>query len=145
MPPRSLLLLPVLLAALSGCGDDFPRTPQLQLDPPALRFGTGTQAPVVVGEPAVRTLLLRNAGLGVLELRSVGVQGDPAFRYAGDAADPDFDGPERRTLDTADFASIRVRLLAPAPGEPTGVLRLETNDPAAAVVDVPLEARVVAP
>lgn len=145
-PPRSPLPVLLVLAALAGCGDDFPRTPLLQLDPEVLRFGTGAQAPVVVGETAVRTLLVRNTGVEVLELRDVAVSGDaPPFLYTGDAASPDFDGPARASLATADFTSIRVRLRADAPGEYAGLLRFTTNDPARAVVEVPLEGRVAAP
>jgi len=86
---------------------------------------------VVSGTIAGAAILLRNTGDQPLMITAVGVSGAGFSTPAAPAA-----------IAPGGSAPIPITFTATSPGDLTGTLRLETNDPASAVVTIPLSAHV---
>jgi sugar lactone lactonase YvrE len=86
---------------------------------------------VVSGTTAGAAILLRNTGDQPLMVTSVGVSGAGFSTPAGPLA-----------IAPGGSAPIPIAFTATNPGDFTGTLRIETNDPASAVVTIPLSAHV---
>ena len=89
-----------------------------------------------VGESAVQALLIQNAGVGVLNLSSVSIEG---------SSDIVISGPDITSLVTGELAQVQLTWTPSGPGDLTANLIIQSDDPGAPTTSIALLGEAAGP
>jgi hypothetical protein len=116
-------------------GPGTPGLPDLSTDPGTVSFGT-----VQNGETALQSLVIANQGTVNLEIEKVSITGADAseFEIITDAC-------SGNSFAYSESGTVTIRFSPASPGAKNAAVTIGSNDPDAAVIDVPLNAKGIEP
>lgn len=140
------LCLPLIIAALAGCGNEdgveLTDEPQLFVDRNSLLFDTEYGSGTWVGATTFNTLIIENRGLQELEITEVSKSGPSVFSLRLPEALAD---GEPLRLQSREQAFIEVAFKPTQARQYDGAILIKSNDPTAPEKQVTLSGKGVTP